>query len=146
MITRTRRSIRGFSLLEIMLSAALLLMLASGVAMLVLHSLAVERQSANYLAALSFAEEGREAVRFMRKSGYAALGTVTEGGVSSDGYGGLRFDGSANLFGSFERKITVSDLSETMKRVDITVTWPGTVESTHSVTLTDYLFNWERPY
>lgn len=135
----------GFSLLEIILAATLFLLLASGIALLVLHSLSVERQSADYLVAMSFAEEGREVVRFMRKSNYADLGTVTDGGVASDGYGGLRFDGSPNYFGIFERKITVSDVSEAMKRVDIIVTWPQS-ETNNTVVLTDYLFDWQRPY
>ena len=63
-----RSSQKGFSLLEIILASAIFLLLTSGMALLVLHSLSVERQSADYLGAVSFAEEGREAVRFMRKS------------------------------------------------------------------------------
>lgn len=140
------KKLTGFSLLEIILASAIFLLLTSGVSMLVLQSLSVERQSADYLVAVSFAEEGREAVRFMRKSSYSNLGTVTDGGVASDGYGGLLFDGSPNSFGVFERKITVTDLSETMKRVEVTVNWPVTAEITNTVTVTDYLFDWQRSY
>lgn len=125
--------------------SAIFLLIASGVSLLVLQGLSVERQSADYIAAWSFAEEGRNAVRFLRKTGYAEMGTVTDGGISSDGYGGIGFDGSPNYIGNYERKITVTDLNETMKRVSIVVSWPG-IEIPNTITLIDYLYDWQRPY
>lgn len=136
----------GFSLLEVVIAAAIFLIFSSGVILLILQALSVERQSANYLKAVSYAEEAREAVRFMRKSSYANLGTVVAGGIASDGYDSLRFDGSPNTVDQFERRITVSDENDHMKRVEIMVTWPVAPEVVDSITLTDYLFDWQLPY
>ncbi len=145
-MNRHRSARAGFTLLEIIIAVALFLVFSSAVVLLCLQSLSIERQSVDYLKAVSFATEGREAVRFMRKSGYALLGTVTDGGVANDGYGGLRFDGSPNFFDHFERRITVIDESEYKKRVEVVVFWPTGAERTHSVTLVDYYYDWQLPY
>lgn len=137
---------RGFSLLEVILATALFLLLASGIAMLVIHSLAIEYKNTRYLQAVSFAEEGREAVRFIRKAGYDDLGTLENGGVTSDGQGGVRLDEHPNVFGQFERSITIGDTDEFTKQVDIRVSWSNGDASPFMVELTDILVHWERPY
>ncbi|MFA9262616.1 MAG: prepilin-type N-terminal cleavage/methylation domain-containing protein [Undibacterium sp.] len=145
---------RGFSLLEVVFASALFLIISSALVMLALQSLSVEAQSSEYQTAVAYAEEGREAVRMIRKAGFDEMGTVTDGGISSDGYGSLRFDGGTNTFGIFERHITVAyvprfdgggDDGSTMK-VTVTVTWPVGSSTPQSVTLTDYLVHWEKSY
>lgn len=145
-MNKYRSAQSGFTLLEVIIAAALFLVFSSVTVLLCLQSLSIERQGVDYLKATSFAIEGREAVRFLRKSGYAALGTVTNGGVASDGYGGLRFDGSSNTFDHFERRITVADENEYTKRVEIVVLWPITAEHTDSVTIVDYYYDWQLSY
>lgn len=145
---------RGFSLLEVVFAAALFLIISSALVMLVLQGLAVETQSQEYQSALAYAEEGRDAVRMLRKAGFAGLGTVSEGGVAADGYGSISFDGSANFSGPFERRITVADIDRfdgggndgSTKRVTVLVTWPVGATTPRTVTLTDYLVNWENSY
>lgn len=147
-------SVRGFSLLEVVFASALFLIVASALVMLVLQGLAVETQSQEYQSAVAYAEEGRDAVRMLRKAGFEALGTVNSGGISADGYGGLRFDGSPNFAGPFERRITVEDIPRfdgagndgSTKRVTVTVVWPAGSETPRTVTLTDYLVYWENEY
>ncbi len=122
--------------------------------MLVLQGLAVETQSQEYQSAVAYAEEGRDAVRMLRKAGFETLGTVTSGGVASDGYGSLRLDGSPNTSGIFERRITIEDIPRfdgagndgSTKRVTIMVSWPVGSETPRTVSLTDYLVYWENEY
>lgn len=147
-------SLRGFSLLEVVFASALFLIVASASVMLVLQGLAVERGSQEYQSALAYAEEGRDAVRMLRKSGFEVLGTVTNGGITPDGYGSLRFDGSPNFAGLFERRITVEDIPRfdgagndgSTKRITVTVVWPAGSETLRTITLTDYLVYWENEY
>ncbi|QQR78602.1 MAG: prepilin-type N-terminal cleavage/methylation domain-containing protein [Candidatus Moraniibacteriota bacterium] len=145
---------RGFSILEVVFASALFLIIASALVMLVLQGLAVETQSQEYQSAVAYAEEGRDAVRMLRKAGFEMLGTVTDGGFASDGYGSLRLDGGANAFGIFERRMTIADISRfdgtgndgSTKRVTVTVTWPVGSETPRTVILTDYLVYWENGY
>lgn len=151
------RSVRhslGFSLLEVILSAALFLVLASALVSLVLLGLSVERWSQEYQVAVAYAEEGREAVRMLRKAGFESLGIVTDGGLSDDGSGGLGLDDDPDVFGQFERRITLTDIPRldgggddgTTKRVSVTVVWPASSATPRSVTLIDYLVYWENAF
>ncbi len=145
---------KGFSLLEVVFSSAIFLIIASALVTLVLQQLSVAAQSQEYLSAVAYAEEGRDMVRVLRKSGFDVLGTVTDGGLSPDGYGGIRFDGSPNAFGIFERRTTVEDIARfdggandgSTKRVTIRVAWPIGAATQRTVTLTDYLVHWEGEY
>lgn len=147
-------SSRGFSLLEVIIASALFLIIASALVTLVLQGLSVEAQSEEYQSAVAYAEEGRDTVRMLRKSGFEALGTVTDGGFAPDGHGSIAFDGGANTFGQFERRITVADIDRfdgggndgSTKRVTVTVMWPAGSPTPRTVTLTDYLVYWENQY
>lgn len=150
----SNQSRSGFSLLEVVLSAALFLVLASSLVSLVLFGLSVERWSLEYQTAAVYAEEGRDAVRMLRKAGFGSLGTITDGGASDDGSGGLVIDGSPDVFGQFERRITIADIARldgggedgTTKRITVTVSWPVGAAVPRSVTLTDYLVHWENEF
>lgn len=141
-----QRNITGFSFIEALLAMALFLLLASGVALLAIHSLVVERQSIDYLKAVHFAEEGKEAVRFIRKAGYSEVEPIVDGGVAMNGQGELRLNYYPDVFEKFERRITVSDLDDVTKQVDVTVSWSEESDVPYSVTLTDLLYDWQRPY
>lgn len=79
-MSKQRFSLNGFSLIEVLLASALFLFLVSGIALLTTHTLAIEQQGSNYLQAVYLAEQGREAVRFLRKSGFDTLEPLVEGG------------------------------------------------------------------
>lgn len=136
----------GFSVLEIILAVALFLIFSTGIVSLVLQSLAVERESAEYLVATSYAHEGMESVHFIRQAGYSSMGALSEGGIESNDEVGLRFLYGTNTYGMYERKISVTDMDPMSKRVDVTVTWPIGSPDQHTLTLTGYLFNWQQSY
>lgn len=136
----------GFSIIEIVLSTALFLIFSTGMVLLILQSLTVEQESAEYLVATSYAREGIESVNFIRQAGYSSLGTLSEGDIEKNDEAGLRFLYGPNTYEIYQRKITVTDIDSTSKRIDVTVTWPLTSENQHAVTLTGYLFNWQQSY
>lgn len=139
-------SLVAFSLLEVIFSLGLLLLFSTAIVFLVLQSLSIERQSAEYLTASSYAAEGMEAIRFVSRSGYNLMGTLSEGDVERHSEEGLRFQYGPGSFGIYERKISVTDLDPTTKQVQVVVSWPITSAVRNSYTLTGYLFDWQQSY
>lgn len=136
----------GFSFIEVILASAIFLFLISGIALLTTHTLAIEQQSSNYLQAIALAEQGREGVRFLRKAGFEAIEPMAEGGIRINEQGELQLDTSPDVYGQFERRITIGTLDDETKQIDITVLWNTDSDNPTTFTLTDYLYNWERPF
>ncbi len=145
-MTRKQNSSTGFSLIEILLAAALFLLLISGIALLSIHNLVVEQQSVNYLRAVSLAEQGREAVRYIRKAGFETIDPIADGGITQNDQGEFQLNSIPDTFGMFERRVSIGILDDETKQVDVTVTWNNDLANNSSITLTDYLYYWEQPY
>lgn len=132
----------GFSLLEVILAAALFGIFA--VALLSALSYgnstairATERGRATYVA-----EEGLEAVRSIRSVNFSALTNGTFGLLTVTG-GQWALTGTSDTTGHFTRVITISDHNTLTKKIITTISWPDTNGETISTTLTTLLSNWQ---
>lgn len=149
----------GFSVIEILLAAALFVIIAGGVIEVTLQGLQNNRGAQEQTQASQFLSEGFEAVRSIKQQGYANIinsagtGVVISGGIWT-------FAGTNNTFGKFTRTITVGDvnrdgsgnivasggtLDPQTKKITITVTW-NAIDAVHQNTIsqTQYLTNWKK--
>lgn len=150
---------RGFSMVEIILAAAMFVIVAGAVMTTVLSGLNADRLAQEQSIAMQYATEGMEAVRSIRNQAYANL-------VNSAGTGILQisgvwgFSGSNNSTdsGKYTRTITVADVCRdgsgniiacgsgqdaNTKKVTSTVDWNFLAVRSLNVALTEYLTNWK---
>ena len=130
----------GFSLVEVLLSAAMLAFLVTAmVGALIVGRESVATSGAQNRAVF-LAEEGLEAARDVRKDAYANLTDGTHGVTMSTNK--WVFSGTSDTTDIFTRVITVSAAGTDRKQVVSTITWQQTASRTGTVTLTTYLTNW----
>ena len=130
----------GFSLVEVLLSAAMLAFLVTAlVGALIVGRESVATSGAQNRAVF-LAEEGLEAARDVRKDAYANLTDGMHGVVMSTNK--WVFSGTSDTTDIFTRVITVSAAGTDRKQVVSTITWQQTASRTGTVTLTTYLTNW----
>lgn len=132
----------GFALLEVMLSAALFLIITLFAVQAYLYgeealSLSGERQR----AAL-YAEEGIEALRNIRDASFATLANGTYGLATSSGSWAL--SGTSNTDGEFTRQIQVNNLSTDRVIATSTVTWNQNAQRAGIYSIVSYLHNWAK--
>lgn len=128
---------RGFSLIELIVSAALILLMATLFVQAVLAGeqgtvLAGQRVRAQFVA-----EEGLEAARNIRDGGFANLTMGTHGIAVVSGR--WAFSGSSDTEDIFTRTVTIGTYDGVTKIATSTVTWGSNPQ--HTVTLTTYLSN-----
>lgn len=150
---------RGFSVIEVILAAALFVVLSAGAVTVVLQALDANRLGEEQTVANQYAAEGIEAARSIKNQAFANL-------VNSAGTGIVRsgsvwaFSGSNNVLSSkYTRVLTVSDvqrdgsgnivasggtLDSLTKKIISTVSWNFTPTRSNSVVLTSYLSNWKK--
>ena len=132
----------GFSLVEVLLSAAMLAFLVTAlVGALIVGRESVATSGAQNRA-IFLAEEGLEAARDVRKDAYANLTDGMHGVVMSTNK--WVFSGNSDTTDIFTRVITVSAAGTNRKQVTSTVTWPQTVQRPGSVSVITYLSNWQQ--
>lgn len=130
----------GFSLVEIVLSLAILALLTTALFGNFIYSqesaaVAGARSRATFLA-----EEGLEAVRNIRDAGYANLVDGNYGLASSSNQ--WVFSGSQDITGNYTRQIQITTPSANRKQIISQVTWQQTPQRTGTISLTTYLTNW----
>lgn len=86
------------------------------------------------------ADEGVEVARNIRNTSYDNLVDGTYGLAFSAGKWALT--GSPTAVDSFTRQITISTISDSVKKVTSQVSWPQTPSGTAKVTFDTYLTNW----
>lgn len=123
----------AFSLVEVLLPVALFALLVSGltggIIYLQQNSIVAGRQG----RALMLAEEGLEAARGIRDSGFANLSDGSFGLAEQNGAWALSPEPDQTDI--FSRDITIADVSPTVKQVVSTVTWQQDAERTGSISL-----------
>ena len=132
------RTTRGFSLIELLVSAALILLMAT---LFIQATLAGEQgtvQAGVRVRAQFVAEEGLEATRSIRDGNFASLVNGTYG--LSFGSGRWAFSGSSDTEDIFTRTVTITTIDATTKQASSTVSWPQG-NGTSTVSLTTYLSN-----
>lgn len=131
----------GFSTVEIILAASIVALLVTVLVGVLIYGnettvLAGKRARASFLA-----EEGLEAVRAIRNSGFANLVDGTHG-VAVLGSNWI-FSGSFDTTDIYSRQISISDLGANRKQIMSTVTWKQNSQRQGSVVLTSELANWQ---
>lgn len=131
---------QGFSLIEIILSLALLSLFMTALAGGWLYGQEASRLSGTRLQAILYAEEGLEAVRNIRDESFNNL---------SDGNYGLAisgnewvFSGSQDVSGDYTRQITISTVDSNRKDIISTITWQQNIQRTGIVSLATRLARW----
>lgn len=130
----------GFSLIEVVLSAALFVIIVAAIFGAVYAGLESTRLSGSRARAVYLAEQGLEVVRNIRDNDFDAL---------ADGTYGLTHNGSQwqltaspDVTDIYTREIVITTLSSTRKQIESTVTWEQNLQRDGSVTLTTYLTDW----
>lgn len=157
----------GFSVVEIILAAAIFLIFSSAAVFVTLQGFDANRTGNEETIANEYASEGIEAMRSIRDQNYTAL-TDTNGTsvVGSGGSWALGVDGTTNTFGKYTRSIAIADvyrdtpdssgnivssttagsvLDPSTKKVTSTVTWNVTSARSDTVSQSVYLTNWQAP-
>lgn len=149
---------KGFSIIEVILAAALFVIFASGTISVVLFGFDMNRLGGEQTIASQYASEGLEAVRSIRNQMYANLTNSTGTGVSRNASNVWTFSGINNIFDKYTRVINIGDvyrdgngnitasggtLDTDSKKITSTVTWNVSANRNNSVILTTYLTNWK---
>ncbi len=149
---------QGFSVVEVVLAAALFVIVSAGLVGIILQGLDNNRVAEEQSAASQFASEGIEEVRSIKQQGFANLVNSTGTGVTNAS-SVWTFSGSDNTFGKFTRVLKVEDvyrdgsgnivasggtLDPQSKKITSTVTWNVIGNRNNSVVLIDYLTNWKK--
>jgi Tfp pilus assembly protein PilV len=128
----------GQSLIEVILAVALLAIFASSLSVYLNNQLAYMTRGQSALEAIYLAQEGLEASRSIRDTGWESLATGTHGLL----YNGVwSFFDTEEIIGNFTRRILVADISENERSVISWVSWPGTT-ALRSIMLATNLSNW----
>jgi prepilin-type N-terminal cleavage/methylation domain-containing protein len=131
----------GFSMVELLLAAAVFGILTTGLVGAVVYGRASTATASDAARAHLIAEEGLEATRGMA---YASLVNGSYGLTQSGSPLTWTFlgSGTTDLTDIFTRQITITTAGTNRKTVTSVVTWPAAGGGTSTVTLTAELSNW----
>lgn len=155
-ISRTK----GFSVIEVLLAAALFMVFALGVVPTLLQGLSMNRLGQEETVATQYASEGVDAVRSIRNRSFQDLAETVGSGLAVTESGLWGFSGESDLFENKYTRIVViesvqrngaGDIEESggtddlqTKKVTVTVTWRA-LSVDDSVVLTTYMTDWKGP-
>ncbi|QQR77240.1 MAG: hypothetical protein IPJ67_03785 [Candidatus Moraniibacteriota bacterium] len=155
------RACRGFSVVEVLLGAALFAVFASGAIALLLQGLQADRLAEEESVASNYASEGLEALRSMKNQSFASLTTTASSGIDRVGSGGVwAFSGASTSYGKYVRTVSVAPVSRDgngnvvasggtndplSRKVTSTVTWPVSVSRINALSFVSYLTDWHLP-
>lgn len=129
----------GFSPVEVLLAATIFGFLTTALIGAIVYGRASTASSGERARASQLAEEGIEAVRNIRDSGYANLTDGTYGLAQSGNQWIL--SGSSDVTGIFTRQITIATVDSTRKTITANISWPQG-NSTAQVSAASRLTNW----
>lgn len=156
----------GFSLIEVVLAAAIFMLFSTSAVVVVLGGLNANRLGAEETVANQFAAEGIEAVKSIKNQAYTSVvnstgtGVVRTGGVwtftgappnntlthnVSDNYTRVIKVESVNRDGSGNIVTTGGTLDPDTKKITSTVNWNFNAARPESVVLSTYLSDWRKP-
>jgi type II secretory pathway pseudopilin PulG len=132
----------GFSLVEAILASAVFGLLLAGLAGSLVYGQESTVIAGSRARALMLTEEGLEAVRNVRDSGFSNL---TDGTYGLDIAGGtLVLSNTPDSSSGFFREITVSTIDQSTKNVSVKVTWKQNEQRNGEVMVSSILTNWTR--
>ncbi len=151
----------GFSIIEIILAAAIFMILAGGLMTVILQGLDSNHLGEEQTVATQYATEGIEVMRSVKNQGFANLINTTATGAAQVS-GVWNLSGLNNIFNSkYTRVLQIGDvyrdgsgnvvasggtLDPLSKKVTSTVNWNYTPTRQNSVSLSEYLTNWKLAY
>lgn len=158
----------GFSVLEVVLAAALFIIIATGAITIIVQGYNANRLGVEFAIANQFAAEGLEAVRSIKNQAYSNLMNTAGSGVvrsvsNTWAFGGVNNTLTHNSTDNFIRVIKVEDvqrdavppegnivasggtLDPKTKKITSTVTWNFNSARAELISLTSYLSFWEEP-
>ena len=131
----------GMSLVEVLLAIAIFAVVVTGVIGAIIYGQESTAVAGARERATKIAEEGIEAVRNIRDSGYSNLpvdgtyGLVISGGVWT-------LSGASDITDIFTRTVTLSTIDSRTRNVTVDVTWTQTVQRPGSISVNTYLTDW----
>ena len=134
----------GYSLVEILIAIAIFISIATAITYLLLDASVSFRQGKERVFATSLAEEGLEAARNIRDSGWDNLASGNHGIIVSSNSWNFAEESDLDPSGRFSRQIKVENAGDDRKLVTSTVSWDFTPTRQGNVTLTTYLNNWAK--
>lgn len=152
----------GFSILEVILTAALFMIFSTGAISAVVQSYNANRLGIENSVATQFASEGIEAVKSIKNRAYSNLTNFTAVGLQRNNPGNyweFKSEGTDNTLEKYTRTITVEDVNRDgsgnivstgtpdpdTKKVTSTVTWNFNTPRSETTSLITYLSDWRRP-
>ena len=134
---------KGFLITEVLLSSAIFIMIVTAFAGVYFYGQESTLSAGNHTRAVILANEGLEALRNIRDSGFANLPIGTYGLVLSGSQWTL--SGSQDVSGIFTRQVIISSVDANRKNIVINVTWQQNPQSVGIVSLPTRITNWIAP-
>jgi len=137
----------GQSLVELLIAMGVFVLMVSAITFLILDVYLADRAGRERMIATFLAKEGLEAVRSMRDGDFDNLSPGTYG-LALSGNKWI-FSGSFDTRNQFTRQVIISDVAgeidqTDIKKVETRVAWQVTPARQVSVTLAEYLTDWEQ--
>ncbi len=132
---------RGFLLVEILLASSIFMLFMTAFSGAFYYGIQSSTLAGDRARAITYAEEGQEAVRSIKNVNFANLTNGTYGLSYSSSTWNLT--GSSDTSGIFTRQVTISSIDANRKNVAVTVTWQQTPVRTASITTNARLTNWK---
>lgn len=155
---------KGFSVLEVILAAALFVMFSAGAITVVVSGYNANRLGSEFTVANQFVSEGIEAVRSIKNQSFSNLINTNSTGVDRVGnvwaFGGANDTLIHNTSDDYTRVIKVEDVlrdcegnmvtsggtaDPDMKKITSTVNWNFNSARPESLSMISYLADWEKP-
>lgn len=132
----------AFTLVEILLSIGVLSIVILGLAGALSYSIQTNSQASSRTKATFILDEGIEASRAIRDTGFTNLPTGTYGLDFSSGE--WQLSGSSDTIDEFTRTVDISNIDATTKQITVSVEWSGLPLGTNQVSTTIQLTDWLR--
>ncbi len=131
----------GFLLVEILLASSIFMLFMTAFSGAFYYGIQSSTLAGDRARAITYAEEGQEAVRSIKNVNFANLVDGTYGLSYSSSTWNLV--GSSDVSGIFTRQITISTIDANRKNVSVSVTWQQTPVRSATITTNARLTNWK---
>ncbi len=131
----------GFSLVEVILAIAVFVTMTTAIIYASIDAYESHRQGEERIYATMLAEEGLEASRNIRDSGWDNLTSGNHGLTQTENAWNFISESDIDESNRYTRQINISALDNDRKLITSTVSWEFKPGRTDSIILTSYLFN-----
>lgn len=131
----------GISLVEALLAVAIFAVLSMGVVGAIIYGQESTAVAGARERATKIAEEGIEAVRNIRDSGYSNLPADGTYGLAISG-GVWTLTGSSDATDIFTRSVALATIDSRTRNVTVNVTWSQTIQRPGSISLNTHMTDW----